>query len=83
MDATDKDAVHSALREMNEEIGVAMETVEVLGTMPALPSHSVIFFFLFLWARKVYLLEITGYIDLKPEQIIPENQGLFGEMFVY
>ena len=45
MDSTDRDIVHSALREMEEEIGIPMETVAVLGSMPPLPSRLVRFRF--------------------------------------
>ncbi|XP_041378234.1 nucleoside diphosphate-linked moiety X motif 8-like [Gigantopelta aegis] len=39
IDSTDKNIVHSALREMEEEIGISMDKVIVLGSMPALPSR--------------------------------------------
>lgn len=40
MDDTDRDLIHTALRETEEEVGIAQEDIEVLGKLPLQPTGS-------------------------------------------
>jgi 8-oxo-dGTP pyrophosphatase MutT (NUDIX family) len=57
VDDGDRDAVHTALREAHEEIGLATESVEVLGTLPRYVTAT--------------HYEVTPVVGLVPPQAVP------------
>lgn len=54
---TDEDLIHTALREANEEIGVKMEDVKILGNLTEI----------FIGPSNFFVLPVVGYLPYKPE----------------
>lgn len=64
MEETDPSAVHTAIRETYEEIGVVVAPEQVLGTMPKI----------YVVPSNMLVTPVIAYLDSKPEFVIDHNE---------